>query len=193
MDLELEPGDTAQAPFQIETLSEAEDVDEINDSPHFHSGNLRGFRKRWLRTPTQAAGSLADVNSVPREDGSVAADDSASNRDLLFGTTGLLDDGVYDDYWYAETGPVQVCDSQSAESNWKNVAFESVTKRARATADKMPWEDGVFAASSSSDKWAGTVVSSIGHAFTPTGIGALEVIDSVTVDIIHSPPQQQPI
>lgn len=117
MDLEPESGDTAQALFQVEPLSEVEDVDEINDSPHFHSGNLRGFRKRWLRTSTQAAGSLADVNSIPREDGSVAADDGASNRDFLFGTTGLLDDGMYDDYWYTETGPVQVCDSQSAESN----------------------------------------------------------------------------
>ena len=78
---------------------------------------------------------------------------------------------------YDDEGRVMV--SGSVETEWKQTALQSATKRARLYNEKLPWEssnlNGVFG---SADLFTGTIASGYSHLFAPSREGIYDVLQS---------------
>lgn len=175
-------------------------VDPFDDHSHIaHDESpepaveLRGYRRRWAR-----AGS-ANTEHLEQELVDQPCDEFLGANNLLpsFPDEHLADEpgnlDIFPTSFASQAAPLEIVDTVESESNWKSVAMGSVTKRARMTMDRLPWETGAFATASASGIWSDTIVARLKNAWTPTSIGAIDVLDSRVVDAVAKPPEQLPV
>ena len=183
-----------------------ETVDETQDERP-----LRGFRRRWtsdvaaLDEPSpghisEGVGEDLNLESQPHlfsgsNVDSMEFDQHALDWDFIGHTCDSEEAGpdetlkraleIDEDLTEPSTCP-QVLDPLGTEPSWKAAALTAEVKRARSDFVKLPWEmeGSVF---KSRDLWQGTIVSSLDKMFTPSAIGAVDVLGS---QVVHERPDK---
>lgn len=155
---------------------------------------LRGFRRRWAR----AGSANTEILEVEPDDQPCDEPVGANNLYPNFADEPFVDElgnqeSVFPTSFASQSAPLEIVDSIESENNWKAIAMGSVTKRARMTLDSLPWETGVFSTASASGLWSDTIVARLKGAWTPTGIGAMDVLDSRIVEAAAKPPEPLPV
>jgi hypothetical protein len=188
----------------------AMDLDETVDETQVERP-LRGFRRRWtsdvaaLDEPSpghisEGVGEDLNLESQPHlfsgsNVDSLEFDQHALDWDFIGHTCDSEEAGldgtlkraleIDEDLTEPSTCP-QVLDPLGTEPSWKAAALTAEVKRARSDLVKLPWEveGSVF---KSRDLWQGTIVSSLDKMFTPSAIGAVDVLGS---QVVHERPDK---